>query len=48
MRTVFGDNHPGTLNTMNGLALTYKAQGKYDQAEALYKQGKHDEALGKP
>jgi tetratricopeptide (TPR) repeat protein len=31
-----GPNHPFTLNSENNLALLYQAEGKYDQAEALY------------
>jgi hypothetical protein len=33
---MLGDNHPHTLNSMNGLASLYRAQGRYDEAELLY------------
>jgi tetratricopeptide (TPR) repeat protein len=32
-----GKEHPNTLMTVNNLALLYQAQGRYDEAEALYK-----------
>jgi hypothetical protein len=35
---MLGDNHPDILDTMNNLANTYSEQGKYAQAEVLYKQ----------
>ena len=37
-RAKFGDIDPNTLGTMNNLALIYNKQGKYSDAEALYKQ----------
>ena len=33
-----GVRHPTTLNTMNSLAVAYNHQGKYREAEILYKQ----------
>ena len=37
-RVKLGERHPYTLNTMNNLAATYDHQGKYSDAEVLYKQ----------
>ncbi|MCA2693052.1 MULTISPECIES: CHAT domain-containing tetratricopeptide repeat protein, partial [unclassified Microcystis] len=33
-----GDNHPDTAISLNNLALLYKSQGRYSEAEPLYKQ----------
>ena len=35
-RRVRGEEHPETLNILNGLGRVYRAEGKYPQAEALY------------
>ncbi len=35
---VLGDDHPATLETKNGLALLYKAMGRYSEAEQLFKE----------
>ncbi len=35
-KKIFGRMHPNTLDSMNNLALLYKAQGRYEQAEPLY------------
>ena len=37
-RKKLGDSDPYTLGTMSNLAVAYQSQGKYDDAEALYKQ----------
>src|SRR3990170_1476431 len=34
----FGEKHPSTLTSMNNLAELYRAQGRYGEAEPLYKQ----------
>ncbi len=31
-----GEEHPTTITTANALAVMYKVQGRYDEAEALY------------
>jgi len=36
MKTKLGPEHPDTLNAMNGLASTYRKQGKLDEAENLF------------
>ena len=33
-----GVNHPDTLVTMNNLAMSYHRQGKYRDAEVLYRE----------
>jgi tetratricopeptide (TPR) repeat protein len=33
-----GKDHPATIASLNNLALIYKAQGRYGEAEPLYKQ----------
>ncbi len=33
----FGPNHPQVATSLNNLALLYQAQGKYAEAEPLYK-----------
>ena len=33
-----GKDHPATLASLNNLAFLYKAQGRYGEAEPLYKQ----------
>ena len=33
----WGDTHPDTAFSYNNLARLYYAQGKYDEAETLYK-----------
>ena len=33
-----GENHPDTLRTMGNVANAYRHQGKYSDAEVLYKQ----------
>jgi len=33
----FGPDHPNVATSLNNLAVLYKAQGKYAQAEPLYK-----------
>jgi serine/threonine protein kinase/tetratricopeptide (TPR) repeat protein len=35
-RRVYGDDHPNTLNALNGLAELYDAQGRYAEAEPLF------------
>ena len=37
-RKKLGDNHPDTIRTTNSIAVTYKNQGKYRDAEVLFKQ----------
>jgi tetratricopeptide (TPR) repeat protein len=32
---ILGDDHPGTLESKNDLAVLYKEQGDYDKAEPL-------------
>ncbi|MCJ1265678.1 hypothetical protein MMC22_005558 [Lobaria immixta] len=34
-KTVFGSEHPSSLNSMAGLASTYRNQGRWDEAEKL-------------
>ena len=34
-KNLLGDNHPDTLTSINNLALLFKSQGKYAQAEPL-------------
>ena len=38
-RRVLGEEHPDTLISMNNLAVLYRDQGKYAQAEPLCYQG---------
>ena len=38
-RRILEDNHPYTLDTMNNLALTYRSQGRYVEAESSGKCG---------
>ncbi|WP_130758769.1 tetratricopeptide repeat protein, partial [Microcystis aeruginosa] len=33
-----GDNHPDTATSLNNLAVFYQSQGRYSEAEPLYKQ----------
>ncbi len=33
---MLGPEHPDTLSSLNNLAILYKNQGKYEQAEPLY------------
>ena len=35
---MLGENHPDTLATIANLANTYQYQGRYEEAEILYKQ----------
>jgi hypothetical protein len=35
---VLGQEHPSTLNSMNGLASVLRNQGKYDEAEQMHRQ----------
>ena len=35
--TALGANHPDVGQTLNNLAIVYRAQGKYTEAEGLYK-----------
>ena len=35
---MFGSQHPDTLRSINNLALFYKSQGRYGEAEPLYQQ----------
>jgi tetratricopeptide (TPR) repeat protein len=35
---VLGPEHPGTLTSMNNLALVLNGQGKYEEAEAMHRQ----------
>ena len=37
-REVLGPRHPSTLNSVNNLASLLKKQGKYDEAEPLYRE----------
>ena len=34
---VLGPSHPDTLSSVNNLAFFYQAQGRYSEAEPLYK-----------
>ena len=36
MRRVLGNDHPETLTAVNNLAIIYKDEGRYDEAEPLY------------
>jgi tetratricopeptide (TPR) repeat protein len=47
-KRVMGADHPSTLSSMNGLAVVYRYQGKYADAERLTKQviGGRRRALG--
>jgi hypothetical protein len=47
--TVLGTEHPGTLTSMNNLALVLSHQGKYEQAEETQRQvlGQRETLLGK-
>jgi tetratricopeptide (TPR) repeat protein len=38
MRRVLGEEHPDVAQSLNNLALLYNSQGRYSEAEALYKQ----------
>jgi tetratricopeptide (TPR) repeat protein len=38
METVLGEEHPGTLTSMNILATLLRDQGKYEQAEEIHRQ----------
>ena len=38
VREVLGDRHPHTLVSINNLGLLLKAQGKYDEAEPLFRE----------
>ncbi len=33
---MLGSNHPDVAQSLNNLALLYKSQGKYEQAEPLF------------
>jgi hypothetical protein len=35
---VLGPRHPDTLISLNNLALLYRAQGRYSEAEPLYRE----------
>jgi len=35
---VLGNEHPSTLTSMNNLALVQRDQGKYDEAEQMYRE----------
>ena len=37
-KSILGENHPFTLNSMNSLAVLYKNQGQYDKVRPLYKE----------
>ena len=37
-RETFGERHPATLGSLNNLAFLYQAQGRYGEAEPLYRQ----------
>ncbi len=37
-RGLFGPRHPSTLTSMNNLAALYRAQGRYGEAEPLYRE----------
>ena len=37
-KRVFGQQHPSVARTLNNLAILYQAQGRYTEAEPLYKQ----------
>ncbi len=38
-RSVFGEGHPETLNSLNGLFRLYEIQGRYDEAERMLTEG---------
>jgi tetratricopeptide (TPR) repeat protein len=46
---VLGNEHPDTLTSMNNLALVLRDQGKYEEAEEMYRQALRlkETALGK-
>ncbi|WP_414621138.1 tetratricopeptide repeat protein [Calothrix sp. CCY 0018] len=35
-KRILGENHPDYAQNLNNLALLYKSQGRYEQAEPLY------------
>jgi hypothetical protein len=37
-RDTLGDDHPGTLDAMNALAILYRRLGRFDEAGALYEE----------
>jgi hypothetical protein len=37
-QTVLSSKHPSTLTTMNNLALVLDSQGKYAEAETMFRQ----------
>jgi hypothetical protein len=37
MRRVIGPEHDDTLGAMDNLAIAYTGEGKYEQAEALFR-----------
>ena len=46
---MLGKEHPSTLTIMHNLAVLYKAQARYQEAEELYKEvlEKQEDILGK-